>query len=275
MMWGLALASILALGQAEQVAGGYRFTEGPAVRADGAVWFTDIPRSHICLYDPADGTATVDITDSGRANGLAIDPQGRLLACEGGRRRVVRYEPDGTIAVLADAYNGKRFNSPNDLVLDAHGGVYFTDPRYGRYRDDMEMNVEAVYYIAPGGEVTQLITDLKRPNGIGLSPDGGVLYVADEAGRKIMAYTVAAPGELAQPRVFIETPGQRGGCDGVAVDPDGRVYATLPDGVWVINAGGEKVAHIDTPGRPTNCALAQDTLYITVNRGLYRAAVPD
>lgn len=260
----------------EQVASGYRFTEGPAEGPDGAIYFTDTPRNQIIRFDPATGEAATFREDAGRANGLMFDAKGRLLACEGaasgGRRRVSRTEPDGTLTTLADTWQGKPLNSPNDLDIDATGGIYFTDPRYGN-RDDIELEVEAVYYLAADGQLTCVIDDLVRPNGLILSPDEKTLYVADNAARKLVAYDVTAPGKPENPRSFSQMgPGHGGGCDGMSTDAHGRVYATGDEGVYIFNPDGTQAALVPMPERPANCTLARDgkTLYITARSSLYR-----
>src|SRR5438105_4918613 len=157
------------------------FTEGPAHGPDGCIYFSDIG-NRIMRYDPKTHETSEFRNPSGRANGLDFDPQGRLVACEGantgGKRRVTVTEKDGTIRVLADRWQGKRFNSPNDVTIDSKGRVYFTDPRYVG-DEPREIATESVYRIDPGGAVTQIITDVQKPNGIVLSPDMKTLYLAD------------------------------------------------------------------------------------------------
>ncbi len=263
----------------EQVATGYRFTEGPAEGPDGAIYFTDIPNKQIIRFDPVAGQTETFREDSGRANGLMFDATGRLLACEGaaegGKRRLSRTEPDGSITTLADQWQGQPLNSPNDLDIDEHGGVYFTDPRYGN-RDDVALDVEAVYYLAPDGTLSRVIDDLQRPNGLILSPDGKTLYVADNAGRKLIAYDINQPGEPTNPRRFSNMgEGNGGGCDGMTIDALGRVYATGNEGVYIFNPDGTQAALIRIPERPANCTLANDgkTLYVTARTSLYRVVL--
>jgi gluconolactonase len=260
----------------QQVATGYQFTEGPAAGPDGAIYFTDIPAMRILRFDPDAGETTTFREDSGRANGLMFDTQGRLLACEGanddGRRRLTRTEPDGSITNLAEQWQGRKLNSPNDLVIDQQGGVYFTDPRYGK-RADMQMDIEGVFYLDSDGSLTRVIHDLERPNGIILSPDGETLYVADHAAKKIMAYDVTAPGQLENPRPFSGMgPDLGGGCDGMTVDSSGRIYTTGDQGVYIFNPDGTQAGLVPTPERPSNCTFAADgrTLYITARTSLYR-----
>ncbi len=259
----------------EQVATGYRFTEGPASDRAGNVYFTDIPNNRILRFDPATGKTEVHLDPAGRANGLMFDRRSdRLIACqgaaEGGERRVIRFDPDGGQTVLADRYENTKFNSPNDLTIDKRGGIYFTDPRYGG-RDDMEMTVEGVYYIDPDGTVIRVIDDLVRPNGIILSPEQETLYVADEAGHTIYAYEVNTDGTLARKRVFAKP--ERGGADGMTMDDAGRLYAATAAGIEVWDRKGERVATIAVPEHPANCAFgeyARDVLYITARTSLYR-----
>ncbi len=260
----------------EQVATGYQFTEGPAAGPDGAIYFTDIPAMLILRFDPETGETATFRENSGRANGLMFDHQGRLLACEGandgGNRRLSRTEPDASITNLTDQWQNRKLNSPNDLVIDQQGGIYFTDPRYGK-RADMQMDIEAVFYLAPDGTLTRIIHDLQRPNGIILSPDEKTLYVADNAAKKIIAYDLTAPDQPNNPRQFSGMGADLGGgCDGMTVDQQGRLYATGDEGIYIFNPDGTQAALIPTPQRPSNCTFANDsqTLYITARTSLYR-----
>ncbi len=253
----------------EKVAGGFRFTEGPAADKDGNVFFSDIPNQCIHKLDVATGKVTVWNDDSGRSNGLMFDAKGRLLACEGGRRRLVRYE-DGKPKVLAERWNEKRFNSPNDLALDDKGGVYFTDPRYGK-QTGREIDIEAVYYVSAEGKVTQVISDRKKPNGILLSKDMKTLYVAD---KQVWSYPVKAPGELGKGSKFAEMDtASRGGPDGMTLDEKGNVYAAGQGAIWIWDAEGKRLDKIDFPEAPANCAFGgkdRKTLYVTARTSLYR-----
>jgi sugar lactone lactonase YvrE len=172
-----------------RLTGKFRFTEGPAADAKGDVFFTDIPNSRIHKWSVADEKMSVWREDSGGSNGLYFDRNGNLLACEGNRGRLVSITPKGKVTVLADKFNGKRFNKPNDLWIDPSGGVYFTDPVYGRYK--VVQGGEHVYYLSPDRKkVTRVINDLTRPNGIIGTPDGKILYVADHGAGKVYRYEI-------------------------------------------------------------------------------------
>jgi sugar lactone lactonase YvrE len=244
---------------------GFKFTEGPAKGPDGRIWFSDIPNERIHVYDPADGSITVWRENSGRANGLWWTPAGALLACEGGARRVTRQFGD-VIEPVAETFDGKRFNSPNDLVLDGHGGFYFTDPRYGP-NEDRELERESVYYRGAKGQISLASAAPTKPNGVILSPDEKTLYVADTAEKKIWAFDVPAPGALANPRLFVPS-----GSDGMAIDVAGNVYLTAGPAVTVWSPAGEHLATLPCPEAPANCTFGgpeNKTLFVTARTGFY------
>ena len=262
-----ALPGILPDGaKVKKLAGDFKFVEGPAWDPKTeALYFSDIPPSRIIRY--AAGRTTVVNADSGESNGLMFDKAGKLIACEGGRRRISKAAPGERGEELASQYEGKKLNSPNDLWLDAAGGLYFTDPRYGR-RDDLEQDKEAVYYVAADGKVTRIIDDLVRPNGIGLSPDGRYLYVVDNGADTLHRYSVMAPGKIAGgSRIAFVT-----GPDGMSVDAEGRLYVTCAGGVWVFDGDGKWLGMIATPEQPANCTFGGagwGTLFITARTSLY------
>jgi sugar lactone lactonase YvrE/L-ascorbate metabolism protein UlaG (beta-lactamase superfamily) len=261
-----AEASVVADGaKVEKLAGGFAFTEGPAADAQGNVFFTDIPNNRIHKWS-LDGKLTTFRENSGGSNGLYFDKDGNLLACEGGGRRLVSIDMKSNVTVLADKYQGKKFNSLNDLWIDPKGGIYFTDPRYGN-RDGMEQDGEHVYYLAPGRKkLIRVIDDMVRPNGIIGTPDGKTLYVTDHGGRKTFAYKIEQDGTLSQKKLIAPE-----GSDGMTIDNEGNIYLTTA-AVAVYDKQGNKIATIDVPERPANvCFGGKDnqTLFITARTSLY------
>jgi gluconolactonase len=290
----------------EVLAEGFHWTEGPVWMPESeSLLFSDIPRNAIYRWSPRDGLTLflkpAGYTEEGdggyRAggryrsepgtNGLTRDLQGRLVMCEHGNRRVsvLLREGDAIKQTLASHYQGKRLNSPNDAVLASNGDLYFTDPPYGRplrFEDpSRELNFCGVYRLSATGELTLLTDEMTAPNGIGLSPDNKTLYVAQSDGRDPIwrAFDLAENGRVTGTRVFQDArpwmgQGLPGGCDGMAIDQSGRLFATGPGGVYVFTPDGEALGRITT-GRPTsNCAFGDDgsTLYMTVNDLLCRIA---
>ncbi len=250
-----------------KLADGFRFTEGPAHGPDGRIYFSDIPNERIHSFDPATGVTEIFRESSGRANGLAWTPAGALIACEGGNRRLTRTDANGEVTVLAETFKGANLNSPNDLALDGEGGIYFSDPRYGKDRSDMEMEIEGVYYLPRRGELQRVADDLAKPNGIILSPDERILYVADPGAKTIWAYDIEGPGVLAGKRAFAAV-----GSDGMTVDERGNVYCTFEKEVWTFSPEGEEVGRISPPEGPANVTFGGadgKTLYMTARTGLY------
>lgn len=283
------------------------FTEGPAYHADGSVYFSDVANNRIMRRD-AKGQTRVNRFPSGRANGLAFDAQGRLIACEGadegGNRRLTRTELDGTLTVLADRYQGKRFNSPNDLALDPQGRIFFTDPRYGP-ADDLEQfdargkPIEAIYRVDPSGQIERLTThEVARPNGIAVSADGRRLFVVDndtsgpDGNRKVWRFDLTPEGRLAAgSQTLVHDFGRGRGGDGMALDAAGRLYVTaglnfanppvetgdVKAGVYVLTPEGQQVGFIPAPlDMVTNCTFGGadlKTLYITAGHQLWSVPV--
>jgi gluconolactonase len=268
----------------EKVWGDGTFTEGPAYGPGGCVYFTDIG-NRIMKFDPATGKAEVYRDPSGRANGLDFDPKGRLVAAEGantgGNRRVTVTEADGTVRVLADRWQGKRFNSPNDVTVDDRGRVYFSDPRYVG-DEPREIDSESVYRADPDGTVTQIITDVQKPNGVVLSPDMKTLYVADsnpKGNQHLLAYPLRPDGSVGPKRLLYDFQRMRG-IDGMCVDEAGNIYGAAGDGttggVYIFSPEGRQLAFIFVPETPTNCVIAgpdRRTLYVTAGKSLYRIPV--
>jgi gluconolactonase len=266
----LVLASIVVaaekvvVGEVETVAEGFIFTEGPVWLPSGELIFSDIPANTIFKADKS-----VFRNPSGNSNGLAVDRQGRLIACEHGNRRVSRTEKDGTVITLAETYEGKKLNSPNDAVVRSDGAIFFTDPPYGISAEKQEQPHQGVYMIAPDGKLKLVVADFNRPNGIGLSPDEKTLYVADTEGSRIRAFDLAEDGTASNDRVFCELPHP----DGMAVDVRGYVWCTAEGGTRVFSPEGEHVHTVVTPQGPANCGFGDPdgrTLYITARKGLYK-----
>ena len=263
----------------EKVAGGFEFTEGPVWVPDGYLLFSDIPASTIYRWTPGSVSAEVFRAPSGRSNGLTLDREGRLLACEHDRR-LSRTEEDGSVVSLVERYEGKLLNSPNDVVVRSDGCIYFTDPPYGlpQQEEGRELDFNGVYRLVPDGALTLLDDSFDRPNGLAFSPDERVLYVADSRRGHIRAFDVRADGTLSNGRVFAELrePGEQGVPDGMKVDMWGNVFCTGPGGIWVLDAAGEPLGVIRVPEVPANLAWGDDdlkTLYITARTGLYRMRV--
>jgi gluconolactonase len=253
---------------------GFKFTEGPAADRHGNVYFSDIPSNRIHKVD-LDGRLSVFREKSNRANGLMVNAKGEVVACEM-MGRVVALSPDGKrLRVLADGYQGKRFNAPNDLVIDRQGGVYFTDPSFGAPQP-LPQGKTAVYYIAPDGKVTRLIDDLGLPNGVILSPDEKTLYVIPTGPADMMAYSVMSPGQLGKGRVFCTLRGRDGGKgtggDGCTIDTQGNLYITSQIGIQVFDPKGKFQGYIPIPEQPANVTFGgkdMKTLYVTARTSLY------
>jgi gluconolactonase len=277
----------------ELIAGPDTITEGPAWDGVG-LWYTSIQHDEIRRYDPGSGEITTIYRDSGGSNGLAFGPDGTLYACEGGGRAIARYSVDGVKERLVERFDGARLNSPNDLVIDGPGRIWFTDPRYGDDHSDRELEHDSVYRIEPTPDgslpwpITRLTTDTTRPNGLLLSADEQTLYVAQsdyaaESVRQLRAYPVEADGGLGAP-VVLHDFGEARGIDGMCLDATGAIVATCG---WELSGPGSRIAifapdgavleeHPVPAGRPTNCAFGGevlDELYVTTLVGhLYRVA---
>jgi gluconolactonase len=273
----------------EKLAGGFAFTEGP-------VWdqrlkhlmFSDLRSNAIHLWDDENGLRTfMDPVFEGESdsssvgsNGLNINSESLLILLEHGNRRVSRQERDGSITTLADNYQGKRLNSPNDSAWHSDGSLYFTDPPYGlaRLEDDpaRELDFNGIYRLHPDGQLDLLESGQSRPNGIAFSPDEKTLYVANSDGAKMgwMAYDVMEDGSLGDGRVFVDAnnKNETGAADGLKVDINGNLFASGPGGVWIIDSDGNHLGTIKPEEVPANVAWGDDgsTLYMTARTGLYR-----
>jgi gluconolactonase len=278
------------------------FLEGPAVDADGNVFFSDIAGNRIMKLAP-DGKFSVWRADSGRTNGNCFDSQGRLVSCEGGeqgvgRRRIIRTDlKSGDISVLTDKFEGKRYNSPNDVCIDTKGRIWFTDPYYGQDRAALELDHESVYRIDDDGKVTRVLTqpEIHRPNGIAISPDAKTLYVIDShpkdnGNRKIWAFEVGADGKPGKQRLVWDFGKGRGG-DGMKLDVKGNLWIAagisykrspfestdVPPGIYVISPEGKLLGKIPIgEDLLTNLAFGgpdMKTLYVTAGRTVYKLPV--
>jgi gluconolactonase len=273
----------------ERVAGGFEFTEGPVWTRDGALLFSSpntnaiyrwSPAGAVSVFRPKSGYAGTDV---GRyhqpgSNGLAFDPQGRLTICQHGNRRVLRVEPHGDTTVLADAFGGRRLNSPNDLVYRSDGTLYFTDPPFGLPEPGaQELQFAGVFRLADG-ELTLVDDGLRGPNGIALSPDERTLYVGnwDFDHTVVMAYPLDGSGAPAGPgEVLHDLTGAPGedAIDGLKVDAEGNLYVCGPGGIWVLTPAGEHLGTLRLPEAPHNLAWGDEdgrTLYVTALTSVYR-----
>ena len=274
----------------EKVADGFQFTEGPLWRSsENRLWFSDVvgnvlravtPEGEVeVLLEEAGGPTTAPPGSFIGPNGLLEAPDGTVLMAQHANRQIVRIAPDLETTVVVDRFEGDRLNSPNDLTWGPGGALYFTDPPYGLTGQDedpaKELDFNGVFRLE-GDELTAVVRDLGRPNGIAFSPDQGTMYVANtEPDRKvIMAYDVAADGSVSNGRIFADgtadaTPGMP---DGIKLDTDGNVYATMPGGVWVISPDGRHLGTIHAPEVAANIGWGDDgrSLYITAETGVYR-----
>ena len=280
----------------EKLAEGFQFTEGPVWHPDGFLLFSDPNANVIYAYHPDQGNVSVYITKSGYtgvdigeygqpgSNGLTFDHKGRLTVCQHGNRRIIRHEIKGPVTVLADQYEGKRFNSPNDLVYRSDGTLYWTDPPYGlpKFYDDprKEIDFSGVYALI-NGKVQLVSKDLKGPNGLAFSPDEKYLYVTNwditdiNHTKVIMRYEVNSDGTLKNGKVFFDMNQADEGeaLDGIKVDLDGNLFVSGPGGVWVISKEAEFLGKIKCPENPANFAWGDTdgkTLYMTARTGLYK-----
>ncbi len=278
------------------------FTEGPAADSEGNVYFSDIMNNRIMRL-AADGSVSVFRSDSGRTNGNLFDQQGRLVSCEGaemgsgGRRRMVRTDlKTGEIEILTEHFNSRRYNSPNDLAIDTHGRIYFTDPCYGD-RSQMEMEIEGVYRINPDGTVERVLEQpaIQRPNGITVTPDDRCLYLVDSnpnrgGNRKIWAFDIESSGRVTNQRLVYDFAPGRGG-DGLRLDVEGNLWvaaginiprhggetAEVPAGIYVIRPDGKLLGRIPIPeDLVTNLTFGgkdKRTIYVTAGKCLFKTQI--
>ena len=274
----------------EKLAGGLQFTEGPVWRPqEQHLWFSDVMANVVRQWSP-DGNTTIAIQHAGQdkegppgtligPNGEIADKDGAVLICQHGNRRIVRVTKDLQIAPLVERFEGKRFNSPNDLVYKYDGSLYFTDPPYGLAKQDddpgKELPFNGVFRLA-NGKLQAVIRDLTRPNGIAFSPDQKILYIAnsDDKHKVWMRYDVADNGTVSNGRVFFDVTAEKedGLPDGMKLDSQGNLYCAGPGGIWVFSPDGKHLGTIKPPETPANANWGDDgkSLYITARTGLYR-----
>jgi gluconolactonase len=275
-----ALSAILEPTQAERLATGFGFTEGPLWHPDGFYYFVDIRTSMLHRLIPGKPPELVR-DNTGEGNGTTFDLRGRLVICEGGNRRVTRWSSDGRPEVLADRYEGKRLNRPNDVVCKSDGSLWFTDPALRVPLPQREVDHAGVYRIAPDG-TTALVADCEYPNGLAFSPDERTLYVANTRwSQYVHAFELDAAGAVIRRRIFADMSSDEtdGVPDGMKVDLEGRVYCTGPGGTWVFTPAGERLGIIRTPEVPANLAFGGPdlrTLLFTARTSVYslRVKVP-
>ena len=250
----------------------YEFTEGPAADKAGNVYFTDQPNDRILKWNALDNTVSEYMKPSGRSNGLYFDNQGNLLAIADENNEIWSIDVDKKVTVILANFDGKKFNGPNDLWVDAKGGIYFTDPYYQRSwwkHQEAQQKSKRVYYLAPNTSTPTIVADdnFDQPNGIIGTPDGKTLYVADEAGKKTYSYTIGKKGQLSNKKLFANM-----GSDGMTIDNLGNVYLT-GKGVTVFDKEGQQIEHISVPedwtANVTFGGLNKNILFITALNSVY------
>jgi gluconolactonase len=282
------LDQVVESSEPERLATGFEFTEGPLWHRDGFWTFGDLPNNLIYRLAPG-GEPQVFREDTGRANGTTFDLQGRLIMCEGTNRQVTRMDANGVVAPIAQQLDGKRLNTPNDVVGHSSGSIYFTNPSGRLPAPEQELGFSSVVRIGPGGDLSSLTGDLGYPNGLGFSPGEDILYVtitrADQAciqekergevckHQLIYAFDVGTDGGLSNQRVFAElSSAEEGVPDGMKVDMEGRVYSTGPGGCWVFDPSGNHLGTIKLPELPANCAWGgpdNQTMLFTARTSVY------
>jgi gluconolactonase len=253
----------------EKVHAGSRFTEGPVWSKEGFLLFSDVPNDRILKLVPGE-KAILFREKSNGANGNAYDAQGRLYSCESKTRRVVRADKDGKLETIADKWEGKRLNAPNDIVVSRQGHVYFTDPAFGDKADHRELDFYGIYHLPPKGPMKLIARPAGRPNGIALSPNGRILYVTNTDEHNVRAYDVDGKGEVSNERVLVT--GIEGSADGLRVDEKGNLYVAAR-AVAIYSPTGTLIHSIDIGETPSNVAFGEadlKTLYVTARTSVYR-----
>lgn len=260
-------------GKVKLIKSGFKFTEGPATAADGKIYFTDQPDNKIYIYNPQNDSITQFHQSAERANGLYFDKTGHLLACADGFGKIISISQDKSYVTLAQDFEGKQFNGPNDLWIAPNGGIYFTDPYYQRpywNRTKADLTSEDVYYLSPTGVTSKAAGNFVKPNGIIGTDDGKFLYVADIGASKTYRYKIASDGSLAKKTLFCNE-----GSDGMTIDNHGNIYLTN-EFVSVFDASGKNIAKIKIPEQPSNVTFFgpnKNELFITARTSVYKLKV--
>src|SRR3954469_14178727 len=261
-------------GEIKKVHGNFQFTEGPAADRESNLYFSDVQGDKLYKID-AKGELSTLLDPSHHTNGLMINGAGKIVACEMDGRLIEVNPKTKEVKSLADGYEGKRFNAPNDLVIDRDGGIYFTDPHF-RAPMPLPQGVRGFYYRATDGKVTRLGEVEAAPNGIILSPDEKTLYVIPSMQAEMLAYAVQAPGKIGEKRVYCtlkQVSGKtNGGGDGLTIDTKGNLYITSALGLQVFSPQGSLLGIIEFPEQPANCAFGgkdNKTLYATARTSVY------
>lgn len=258
--------------QIEKVVTRLTFTEGPAWSREGFLYFSDIPTDRILKFTPGKGLETFRENSNG-ANGIAIDAQGRIYVCESHARRVTRSDHKGKIEVVAERYEGKRLNSPDDIAIRKDSNIYFTDPAFGSSNDKRELDFYGVYRITPKGVLEVVAKPKGRPNGIALSPAGHVLYVSNSDERNIRAYDLDRSGAASNERVLVS--GIAGVPNGLRVNEKGDLYLAAKN-IFVYSPDGKQINRIEVPEPPSNLAFGDadlETIYVTARTSLFRLRI--
>ena len=256
----------------EKVAAGRGFTEGPVWSHDGFLYFSDIPANRILRFVPGKGIELVRENSNG-TNGNTMDVQGRLYSCETHSRRVTRTDRKGKVDVLAERFEGKRLNSPNDIVVRKDFNVYFTDPAFGSSDDKKELSFYGVFRITPKGVLEVVAKPKGRPNGIAIAPSGKLLYVSNSDERNIRVYDLDRAGEVSNERVLVS--GIEGVPDGLRTDENGNLYLAAKH-IFVYSPEGKQINKIEVPETPANLAFGDpdlESLYVTARTSVYRLRV--
>jgi gluconolactonase len=255
--------------QVDKVSTGNIFTEGPAWSRDGFLVFSDIPNNKIFQFEPGKPVGVFRSNSNG-ANGNTFDAQGRLYTCESHLRRVTRTDKKGKVEVIAEKYQGKRLNAPNDIVVRKDGQIYFTDPAFGNQEDTRELDFFGVYHLSRRGELEIVAKPKGRPNGIAISPNGNILYVTNSDEHNVRAYDLDHNGVASNERILVSK--IEGIPDGMRVDEKGNLYVAASK-LEVYTPDGKPLGSVPTAETPSNCAFGDadfESLYVTARTSVYR-----